>query len=123
MSMSVEAWRATVKEHDLQVTVLEQLERRAAPGVFWFAVPNAGKRGRLAARMLKEEGMRAGVADLCVMLPAGKVAWLELKTRRGRQTEQQVMFGLVCASLNHPYHMARTLDEAVGFLKQVGALR
>jgi hypothetical protein len=110
-------------EHSLQLEVLRHLRTYGRRDLNWFAIPNAGKRSlRYGARM-KSEGMQSGVADICIMLERGRVAWLELKTRRGYQTDEQHGFEAKCLRLGHPYCLARTLDEAVGFLRSMGVLR
>ena len=118
-----DAYRALTREHDIQKTVLAHIFMFGEAGVFAFAIPNQGRRSPSDAVRMKAEGLTAGAADLCIMLPAGKVAWLELKARRGRQSEAQKTFELVCQRLQHPYAMARSLDEAIGILKEWGALR
>lgn len=121
--MKASEYVATVNEHALQKAVVQYLELRCKQDVTWFAIPNAGKRGPKVARLMKEEGMRAGVADLCIMLPEGRVAWLELKTTTGKQRAEQKAFELVCTALDHPYRLARNLEEVIGFLKEVGATK
>ena len=117
------AYRDRVIEHDLQKAVLQHFEITKRRGVKMFAVPNAGRRSlRMGARM-KAEGLTAGVADLCIMLPLGRVAWLEMKTAKGRQSLPQKAFQADCMALGHPYCLARTFDQAVEFLRTVGALR
>jgi hypothetical protein len=112
-----------VSEHSLQVQVLKEFEVRKARDVNILALANAGHRSlRMGARM-KAEGLQAGAADLCIMLPGGKVAWLELKTSVGRQSIAQKGFESKCRRLGHPYAVARTLDEAFDALKQWGALK
>ena len=103
--------------------VLDYLAVAASKGVFAFAIPNAGRRSlRMGARM-KREGMVAGISDLCIALPLGRVAWLEMKSHKGRQSIEQKGFEARCDRLDHPYAVAKTFDEAVMFLKHVGALR
>ena len=110
-------------EHSLQVTVLAYLTYNARSDVNVVAIPNAARRSlRMGARM-KAEGLQSGVADLCIMLPGGKVAWLELKTDRGRQSIAQKGFEAKCKRLDHPYALARTLDEAIAALTQWKALK
>jgi hypothetical protein len=112
-----------VSEHSLQVQVLKEFEVRKARDVNILALANAGHRSlRMGARM-KAEGLQAGAADLCVMLPGGKVAWLELKTAVGRQSIAQKGFESKCRRLGHPYVVARTLDEAMEALTQWKALK
>ena len=110
-------------EHSLQVTVLAYLTYNARSDVNVVAIPNAARRSlRMGARM-KAEGLQSGVADLCIMLPGGKVAWLELKTDRGRQSLAQKGFEAKCKRLGHPYALVRTLDEAIEALTHWGALK
>ena len=115
--------RRKVSEHSLQVQLLAEFEVRKARDVNIVASANAGHRSlRMGARM-KAEGLQAGAADLCIMLPGGKVAWLELKTATGRQSLAQKGFEAKCRRLGHPYALARTLDEAIEALTQWGALK
>ena len=110
-------------EHSLQVTVLAYLTYNARPNINVVAIPNAARRSlRMGARM-KAEGLQSGVADLCIMLPGGRVAWLELKTLAGRQSIAQKGFEAKCKRLDHPYALARTLDEAIAALTQWKALK
>ena len=112
-----------ISEHSLQVAVLAYLTFQAAKDINVIAIPNAARRSlRMGARM-KAEGLQSGVADLCIMLPGGKVAWLELKTDRGRQSLAQKGFEAKCRRLAHPYSLARTLDEAIAALASWGALK
>ena len=115
--------RRKVSEHSLQVQLLKELELRKAPNINIVALANAGHRSlRMGARM-KAEGLQAGAADLCIMLPGGKAAWLELKTTTGRQSLAQKGFEAKCQRLGHPYALVRTLDEAIEALTQWGALK
>ena len=72
---------------------------------------------------MKNEGLTAGIADLCIMLPQGRTAWLEMKTIKGKQSVQQKGFEARCQRLQHAYGLAHSLDEAVAFLRAHGALR
>lgn len=120
--MKAAAYRRSGSEHDLQKQVLEYVSLKG-DRVFVFAIPNAGKRSPATAARMRAEGLMPGVADLCVMLPAGRIGWLELKASKGRQSAEQVTFEDVCEMLEHPYAIARTLDEAIVILKQWGALK
>ena len=114
--------RSAVPEHRLQAAVLRFLDVHAARDVYAFAIPNAARRSpQLAARM-KAEGLRAGVADLCIMLP-GCCGWLELKAGKGGQSDAQKGFEAICNRLMHAYEVAHTLDEAITVLKAWGALK
>ena len=117
-------YRQKISEHQLQVLVLDYIEReKATPDIFAFSVPNAGQRSLHMGVRMKREGLRAGVADIGVMLPKGRIAWLEMKSHKGRQSIHQKAFQARCERLGHPYTVAKSEDEAVMFLKHVGALR
>jgi hypothetical protein len=104
--------------------VLDRIKaNRTHPDIVAFAIPNSAKRSmRMGARM-RAEGLLAGVADLCIMLPCGRCAWLEMKSAKGRQTVAQRAFGLRCLRLGHPYGIAYSVDDAVVFLKSAGVLK
>ena len=55
--------RKELPEIDRQAMFIKYA-RQLAPAVMVFAVPNAAKRGLVAQRQAKREGMRAGVFDL-----------------------------------------------------------
>ena len=110
-------------EHLIQVRLLASLTILAAPGVYWFAIPNAGKRSANHAMKMKAEGLRAGVADLCIMLPGGRSAFLELKKPGGRLSPEQKAFGETCKFLGHPWACAWSVTEALTYLRAWGALR
>ena len=72
---------------------------------------------------MEGDSLRAGVADLCVMMPGGRTGWLELKQARGRQSDAQRVFQALCERFGHAYALARDLDEAIAVLKSWGALK
>lgn len=112
-----------VSEHKLQNKVLTHLVVAGRRDIYWFAVPNAARRSlQLAARM-KAEGMKAGIADICIMFPRGITSWMELKTPRGVQSIHQQGFQAICERLGHRYALVRTFDEADTVLRGWGALR
>ena len=115
--------RNAVSEHQLQVAVRDYLALNAKPDVFCFAVPNAARRSLRLGAAMKREGLMPGVADLCILLAQGRVAWLEMKTHKGRQSIEQKGFEARCRRLGHPYAVAKSFEEAAAFLLKVGAVR
>ena len=113
--------RRPVSEHRLQVLVLQHIDLHG--NAYAFAVPNAARRSPALAARMNAEGLRAGVADLCVMMPGGRTGWLELKQARGRQSDAQRVFQALCERFGHAYALARDLDEAIAVLKSWGALK
>lgn len=114
-------YREMATEHQLQVTLLKWFYSQRRRSIM-FAIPNAGKRSMHTARRMKDEGLLAGVADLQVMLPDGRSAWLELKKSNGRQSMAQKIFQDICERLDHPYCLAKSFEQAEAFLKETGAL-
>jgi len=57
-----------------------------------FAIPNGGRRDMIEARHLKETGVKAGVPDICLPVPAHHYTalYIEMKrTKGGRVSEDQ----------------------------------
>ncbi len=61
------------------ITYLEMLKRNGKI-LFYYAIPNGGSRNAIEAKNLKSEGVRAGVSDLCIILP-NKTLYVEMKKR------------------------------------------
>lgn len=51
---------------------------------FLYAVPNGGWRHKNVARMLKAEGLKRGVPDLCLPVPRGEFHGLYIEMKYGR---------------------------------------
>jgi hypothetical protein len=101
-----------MRESDLQTAIVQALTY-AFPQAYVFHPANGGKRNKFEAANLKRQGVRAGVADLCVMLPGGKVGFIEIKTERGRLSPLQRAFADLCKSHGFPHCIARSIDDAI----------
>jgi hypothetical protein len=110
-------------EHQLQASLCEYLDRALRPELDYFAIPNGGARHIRVAMKLKAEGAKRGVPDIAIMLPEGRIAWLELKIKGGYLSADQKAFRDKAISLDHAWGMARTLDEAEVFLAAIGVLK
>jgi len=66
------------------------------PKYVWrfFAIPNGGKRNKVVAMRLKQQGVLSGVFDLFLSVPCGKYHGLFLETKYGKNklTDNQVEF-------------------------------
>lgn len=82
-------------------------------GCYLLHVPNGGKRDRVTAAILKTMGVRPGVADLGIMMPRGRMAWIELKIGDGKPSAVQREFSSVCERLGHTYGVVRSFPEMV----------
>jgi hypothetical protein len=110
-------------EHKLQVALLDYLAIAARPEIYYFAIPNQSNRHIANAARMKAEGVRAGSPDLCILLPAGRVAWLEMKAPKGTLSDAQKAFRDRAKSLDHYWAMARSVEEALLHLTAWGALK
>jgi len=95
--------------------------RRSYPSIerMFFAVGNGGKRNVWTAKIMKDEGVRAGVADLILLIPQGGYAALciEMKTPVGRQSDEQKAFEKECKRFKIKYVICHSLEE---FQREVG---
>lgn len=81
-------------------------------GLF-FAVPNGGARNAWTGKVMKDEGVRSGVADLILLVPRNGYAALaiEMKTPTGKQSQSQKEFERLCKKYLTKYAICRSLDE------------
>ncbi|MDO9334967.1 MAG: VRR-NUC domain-containing protein [Caulobacter sp.] len=77
----------------------ENLHRQVAsylntiPGLLWWTTANQrGTRSRAEMGVLKDIGVRPGVPDVCLLIPGGKIGFIELKAPKGRMSESQLEF-------------------------------
>jgi hypothetical protein len=92
--------RATSRmlEHKEQAALIQWAtlnERMVPPLAHLYAVPNGGMRSPRTAALLKAEGVRAGVPDLCLAYPVqlrdrtSPGLYIEMKAPGGRLTDSQ----------------------------------
>lgn len=93
-----------VRWFDLQYPKLKQL---------LFAIPNGGKRGVVEAKIMKGEGVRAGVADLFLSVSKSEChgLYIEMKTEKGKQTDSQATFEQAVTAQGYQYHIIRTFED------------
>lgn len=79
----------------------------------FFAVPNGGKRNVCTAKIMKDEGVRAGVADLILQVPCGGYASLaiEMKTPVGKQSQSQKVYERLLKKMKSKYVICHSLAE------------
>jgi hypothetical protein len=109
-------------EQEIQRSVVQHLRRRGARGAVWWHVPNGGARRKTEAAILKGLGVRAGVADICVV-HGGKFFALELKAPSGRSTPAQMAFRDGINAAGGFAAEAVGLDAAILCLESWGLLR
>lgn len=97
------------KEDILQMALTTHLDKlqQETKAFWWFHVPNGGKRTRGAGDKLRKQGLKSGVADICIILPQQKVIWIELKAIWGRLEPEQEDFCEAVCELDHKYYVVK----------------
>lgn len=85
-----------------------------------FAVPNGARTAISVAGRLKREGMRAGIPDLVLPVPAGGYAGLlvEMKTATGATSADQRAWHKALEALGHKVVISRSIDHACQVLRE-----
>jgi hypothetical protein len=104
-------------EHKLQVAICKYLD---LCGYEFFAIPNGGLRNIKVASKLKQEGVKAGVADLFVALSNGKYhgLFIEVKVGKNRQQPNQKIFEQKVLENGYQYKVVRSIDEMVAVIRE-----
>ena len=112
-----------MSEHTFQRQVADYMTAAVRPELHWSAIENGGKRNLSVAIKLKRAGLKRGSPDIFVMMPEGRIAWLELKIKGGSLSQEQRGFRDVCRKLGHHWSVAKTLDEVAEYLTAIGAVK
>lgn len=99
-------------ESDIQSNIMRYLDMALPTTYRAFAIPNGGRRDKITGAILKREGVKAGIADVGLIGQGGWVAFMEIKTNKGRLSPAQIEFRDWCGSNGVPYAVVRGLDEA-----------
>lgn len=89
-------------EENFQIGVVRALKYA---GHFVFAVPNGNRNNPIQGHKYKIMGQMAGVSDLILLLPKGKVYFIELKNPngKGKQSPSQRDFEDNVRAYGHDY--------------------
>ena len=79
----------------------------------FFAVSNGGARNAWTAKILKDEGVRAGVSDLILLIPKHGYAGLLIETKKpdGTQSESQKEFERLATKFKYLYVIVRNQED------------
>jgi hypothetical protein len=88
------------------------------PNLVLFSIPNGIHTSETQARIAKEEGVTAGVADLFLMLGNSKYngLFIEMKYGKGKQSEKQLWFENKCREKGYFYVIC---NDFYGFINTV----
>ena len=78
-------------EQELIIQWAEYMSVKYPELAMLFHIPNGGKRDARTAAILKRQGVKAGVPDLCLPVPRGGYhgLFIELKAKGGRLSDNQ----------------------------------
>lgn len=110
-------------EEALQIALASYLDNLefATKSFKWFHVPNGGKRGILTAKKLKAQGVKRGIPDICIILAAGKIIFIELKAEGGVLSPEQKQFSADVSDLGHRVYVVNGAHP-VDVNQQVGSI-
>ncbi len=107
-------------EQDLQDALLGALKLHR---LFAFPLRNHGLLNKKTGAYNRVEKHHvAGVPDVAIVLPNGKILWVELKAADGRPSNEQIAFHIRLRGLGHDCIIAWTVHEVLAYLRQLGAI-
>lgn len=105
------------QESDIQISCVKWFKLQY-PRYVIFAVPNGGTRFKKEMIWMLREGILPGAADLVICGDRGKVLFVEMKTSKGRQNENQVVFERKVTELGFKYVVCRSLDNFIDTVRR-----
>lgn len=105
-------------EEDLQASVCKFLTH-ALDGNSWFGSVPLGGGGLSRGMRIKRTGARKGTPDI-LLINDGRALWLELKSPRGRVSDDQLYCHGQLRQARSPVYVVRSLDDVIAALTQAG---
>lgn len=82
------------------------------PRGLMFSVPNElGGKNAISTALAKSTGLMSGVSDTIVILPNGRLIFVEFKTSKGVQSKSQKEFEQRVTSHGYGYYIVRSFEE------------
>lgn len=107
--------RLHASEKAIQAAVVAHWRAFGVPGSLVAAIPNA--------RAFGQPGLTKGLFDLLVIAPGLGVCFMELKTARGKVSQEQRDFETLLWNTGVPYAIAYGRDEPIAVLEEWGVVR
>ena len=97
-------------EHDIQCECVNWYRQEFPTGVI-FSVPNCGTRNIGTFYYMVKEGMTPGAPDLVATRPDGSVIFIEMKSLKGRLSNNQKQLQKTCENISQNlYFVCRSLE-------------
>lgn len=89
--------------------------RYGVPELCLMHIANEGTRSAARGRLMKSQGVRAGVSDLFLSVPRGGFCglWIEMKRKGGRVSPEQTAFLEHMKAMGYDGAVCRGADEAM----------
>lgn len=97
-------------ERNIQRIILAALARDYPQGISYHC-PNGGQRNAREGAELRKDGVLAGIPDLGVIRPNGRIGWLEVKTDIGVLSNVQANLHTKMLPLGHHVYIIRSLND------------
>ena len=103
-------------ENELQISCVNWFRYQySAIGKLLFAVPNAGKRGRVNSAKMKASGVTSGVSDLILLTRSKDLKYgslcIEMKYGKGVQSEKQTEWQKLTEKNGNKYIICNSFDQ------------
>ena len=84
-----------------------------------YHIPNGGTRDSVEAKHLKQQGVKAGVPDLCLPTPRGRyhALYIEMKTETGHTSAEQEWWGEKLQAHGYAWKVCHGWEAAVAVLQ------
>lgn len=84
-----------------------------------ISVPNGGYRSAVTAAIMKAEGVVSGVSDLILFVPNNDfhALCIEMKTDKGKQSENQILWQNAVDRFGYKYVLCHSLTEFQQIIK------
>ena len=105
-------------EQIIQEQIVEYLRLKK---ILFTAIPNelggSGKIGMLRTVKHKKMGLRSGSPDLILFLKDARIVCIEVKSKKGVQSDSQKEFEKELKELSHEYYIVKSLNELIEVLR------
>ena len=101
-----------ISELSIHIAIVHWLRQHIQPGWKFWHTPNGELRDARQTAKFKALGVMAGVRDLTVVSPQGRLHFMEIKRENGALDTAQEDVQLFCIRAQVPHSVVRSINEA-----------